>query len=81
MNKIVALMLVAAFAVVAGCAQTPAEEEVMLEGETAVEVVIPTNEEVPAEEAAADATEEEMEEEVAEEEMVEEEATVEVEVY
>jgi len=77
MNKIVALMLVAAFAVVAGCAQTPAEEEVMLEGETAVEVVIPTNEEVPAEEAAADATEEE----VAEEEMVEEEAIVEVEVY
>jgi hypothetical protein len=53
MNKIVALMLIAAFAVVAGCAKAPAEEEVVVEEvvmPTAEEVVMPTAEEVVVEE-------------------------------
>jgi len=51
-------MLVAAFAVVAGCAKAPAEVEVMVEEAAVVEVVMPTAEEVvvevmPTEEAPA----------------------------
>lgn len=54
MNKLIAVMLVAAFAVVAGCAKAPAEEvEVMVETGTAVEVVMPTVEETVVEEVVA----------------------------
>ncbi len=77
MNKILALMFVAAFAVVAGCAQTPAEEpsmdelleEVMVEEVVVEEVVMPTAEEVEVEE---------VEEEDAD---LEVEAAMEVELY
>lgn len=54
MNKLIAVMLVAAFAVVAGCAKAPTEEVVVEEVMPAVEeVVMPTAEEVVVEEVAA----------------------------
>lgn len=72
MNKILALMLIAAFAVVAGCAKAPVEEEVVVPTAD-VQVVVPAAEVevvvpavvVPAEETA----------------IVDGEATTEVEVY
>jgi uncharacterized lipoprotein YajG len=78
MNKIVALMLIAAFAVVAGCAKSPAQEEVVMP--TAEEVVMPTAEEVvmPTAEEVVMPTAEEV---VVEEATGEVDAAMEVEVY
>jgi hypothetical protein len=59
MNKIIALMLIAAFAVVAGCAKTPTaevvvEDDMMIEEVVVEEVVMPTAEEVVVEEETMD---------------------------